>query len=242
VGLYGPAEWVDLPKNAVFPPTVLPPPGAQLAPVPVADDFETTAVGQLPGRATVFEEGLGDSIRVVEGGAASGRRSLLFLDAPGMKYSFNPHLYYNPHFGDGVARLAFDLRLEKGAIAAHEWRDSRQPYRVGPSLFFRDGKVLAHGKPVAEVPWGQWFRVEIACGLGRAASGSYELKLLVPGGARQSFKLPCVEAKFNRLEWLGFTSLATEKTEFRLDNVKLELAGHQAPPAVRPSPASGPAQ
>lgn len=232
VGLVGPAEWVSLPKQVVFAPTVLPAPAAPLAAEPIDDDFETTPAGQLPQRATVLEEGRGDAIRVVEGGAAGGRHALEFVDAPGMKHSFNPHLYYRPHFRDGLARLTFDLRLEKGAIAAHEWRDSRAPYRVGPSLVFREGKLLAAGKPLADVPLDRWFRVEIACALGRAAVGTYELTLAVPGAAPQSFTLPCVTPPFNRLEWLGFTSLATERTRFLLDNISLGL-----PPAGPALPA-----
>jgi len=222
VGLYGRAEWVDLPKQAVFPPTVLPPAPAEAPPLPVADDFESTPPGALPAGAQVIEEGRGDSIRVVDdAGAAAGRRSLVFLDAPGMKHAFNPHLFYNPHFRNGGVRLAFDLRLEQGAIAAHEWRDSRHPYRVGPTLVFRDGKLLAQGQLVAEVPTGKWFHVEITCGLGNSAAGHYELTLVLPDRPPQSWKLPCVNPQFNRLEWLGFTSLAIEKTEFRIDNLRL---------------------
>jgi parallel beta-helix repeat protein len=231
VGLYGDAAWVALPRKAVFPPTVFPPATPPLAPVPIDEDFETTPAGQLPSRATVCEEGRGDSIRVLDdGNAAGGRRALRFQDAPGMKHSFNPHLFYAPHFRDGLARLRFDLRLEKGASVGHEWRDTGHPYRVGPSLLFdAAGQLLAGGKALARVPTGTWFGVEIACPLGSTATGTYELTLRLPGQTPQRFAgLRCGAPRFNRLEWLGFTALANDKTEFRLDNVKLE-ALHQAP-------------
>jgi hypothetical protein len=230
VGLFGSPEWVALPKTTTFPPTVLPLPAAPLAPQPIDDDFETTAPGQWPQHAKVIEEGLGDSIRIVDDGhAASGRRSLLVVDAPGLKHNFNPHFYFSPHFRQATARLNFDVRLERGAIAAHEWRDAANPYRVGPAILFRDGQLFVHAKPLTDVPLDQWFHVEIICGLGTVAMGRYELRLGRPGHLPQLFPLSCESPKFNRLEWLGFASLATEKTEFRLDNVKLDVANQ--PPA-----------
>jgi hypothetical protein len=231
VGLYGDAAWVALPRKAVFPPTVFPPMNPPAEPVPIDDGFETTPAGQLPSHATVFEEGRGDSIRVVvDDRAATGRGSLRFVDAAGLKHSFNPHLFYSPHFRTGVARLLFDLRLGKGAIAAHEWRDSSSPYRMGPSIVFQaDGRLDVGGRTLARVPVDTWFGVEITCALGPSAPGVYDLTLHLPGQKSQRFsKLRCGTPRFNRLEWLGFTSLATDKTEFRIDNLKLE-ALDQAP-------------
>ncbi len=45
VGLFGPEEWVNLPKQVKFPATVLPKPPAGVGPTPIDDDFEHTAVG-----------------------------------------------------------------------------------------------------------------------------------------------------------------------------------------------------
>jgi hypothetical protein len=230
VGLIGDPQWVALPKQAKFPPTVLDPPLPPAEPVPLDDGFEGTPAGQAPRLAVLQEESRGDSIRVVDDSrAASGRRSLCFHDVAGLKYAFNPHLFYVPHFRNGLARLRFDLRLEKGAIVGHEWRDDSSPARVGPSILVNaDGKLTAGGKTLARVPIGEWFGIEIACGLGASAAGGYELALRLPGQPAKTFKLACGSSRFSRLEWLGFTSLATDKTEFRLDNLKLELAG-QAP-------------
>ena len=76
VGLFGPAEWVNLPKQAQFAPTMLPKPPAASEPTPINDDFEETPVGQSPALAKLFEEGSGDSIRVTDETAASGKHSL----------------------------------------------------------------------------------------------------------------------------------------------------------------------
>lgn len=231
-GLVGPPEWVDLPKQAKFAPTVLPPPPVPPGPVEVDDGFEDTPAGEPAAAAVTSEEGRGDSIRVVEGVAASGKRSLKFTDAPGLEHVFNPHLFYQPRMRDGRVALSFALRVEKGADVAHEWRDARSPYRVGPSLRIApDGQLSAAGKPLAKLPPGEWARVKITCGLGKSASGAYDLELTLPGQApRRHEKLPCVTPQFDRLEWLGFVSLAGDKAEFHLDDVRLRGEKEQDSP------------
>ena len=132
-------------------------------------------------------------------------------------------MFYTPHFRDGRATLSFDVRLEPGALVAHEWRDAAHPYRVGPSVrLAAGGKLVVGGKPLADLPTAQWFHVEIACELGAKATGRYNLTVTLPGEPPKSFHaLECGSAKFNRLEWLGFVSSATETSVFYLDNVKL---------------------
>ena len=222
-GLVGRPEWVELPRRAKLAQGVLPPVDPPLPPVPIDDSFEQTGVGQPPADATLSEEGHGDSIRVCDEMAAGGRHSLKVTDAPGLKYSFNPHMYYAPHFGEGTATLSFDLRLEAHSLVGHEWRDARQPYGVGPSMLFDASRgLLVAGKPLAVLPLGTWIHVEIVCPLGGKPTGTFDLTLAWPGHSPKVFRqIACGSPKFNRLEWLGFTSLATEKTAFYLDNVKL---------------------
>jgi hypothetical protein len=228
-GLFGPAEWVNLPKQAKFSATVLAPAAWPPQPAPVDDGFEQTPVGQPPALAQVSEENRGDSIRVTDETAASGKHSLKFTDAPGLTHVFDPHMFYAPHFAEGQAVFSVDVRVEKGAVLAHEWRDAGQPYRTGPSLVIdASGKLLANGKPLTDVPVGTWFRMEIVCNLGKKAGGNYDLTLTLPSQpAKQFASLPCVTPTFNRLEWLGFVSLASSKTAFYVDNVKLSLSGGQ---------------
>ena len=132
-------------------------------------------------------------------------------------------MYFTPHFRDGRASLSFDVRLEAGAVFAHEWRDAAVPYRAGPSMTINaDGKLIAGGKMLAELPIGKWCHVEVVCSLGQAADGTYDLSLQLPGKQPQVFRrIACGSAKFERLEWLGFVSQATQRTVFYLDNIKL---------------------
>ncbi|HUT95380.1 MAG TPA: right-handed parallel beta-helix repeat-containing protein [Thermoguttaceae bacterium] len=223
VGLQGPPDWVALPQQATFPPTELPPPPPPPEPVPVEDTFEETPAGEAPRLATVYLDGSGDALEVTDEMAAAGNRCLKFVDAPNLQHVFNPHMFYTPHFREGWATLRFDLRREEGAVVAHEWRDGSQPYRVGPSIRIEpDGRLLAGGKHLLDVPAGTWFQVEIVCRLGKQADGTYDLKVTLPGEQPREFKgLACAGEQFKGLEWLGFVSLAAAKTVFYLDNVAL---------------------
>jgi len=220
-GLIGDPDWVNLPKAATFPPTVLPP--APPLFVAIDDDFEENDAGDRPALAVLHEEGQGDAIHVTEQIAASGRKSLKVADAPGLEHIFNPHLYYQPRYRLGNAVLSFDVRVEPGAIFAHEWRDASYPYRVGPSLRIdADGQLQASGRPLVKVPIGQWIHVELTCSLGTGADGKYRLVVTNLDQPPQTFtSLTCGSAEFKRLEWLGFVSLASDKTAFYLDNLKL---------------------
>lgn len=225
-GLVGRPDWVNLPKEARFPPTVLPPAPEPPKPVTVDDGFEETEAGQPPALVTLQVEDRSELISVSGEAAAEGSHSLKFTDVPGLEHVFDPHMFYSPHLRDGRVSLSFDLRVEEGAIVAHEWRDAASPYRVGPSLRIdAGGKLHAGGKPLADVPTGEWMHVEIVCDLGRGAKGTYDLTLTLPDQPPQSFRqLACGSDRFNRLEWLGFVSLAQGESVFYLDNVKLDVA------------------
>jgi hypothetical protein len=89
-------------------------------------------------------------------------------------------------------------------------------------LWIVGGKLNVAGKPVAEVPMGQWIHVDVSAGLGDQSTGIWELKLTLPGQPPQTFaKLPC-NPQWKQLDWLGFVSNADAKTVFYLDNLQLE--------------------
>lgn len=224
VGLIGPPEWADLPKRTVHPPTVLPPAPPRPQPTPIAEGFEDTAVGAPPEGAIVSGEEKGASIRVTDEAAASGQHSLKFTDAPALSQVWQPHLFYTPHFKEGLLRCSFDLRLEQGAIFWMEWRDSAQPYRVGPSLQIDEaGQLWANGQALLSVPLGEWVHLEIVGGLGKQAAGTYDLTVTLPGEDPQTFPEQLYgHPEFRRLDWLGFVSLASEAAVFYLDNLELQ--------------------
>ncbi|MFV1967962.1 MAG: hypothetical protein ACC628_21265, partial [Pirellulaceae bacterium] len=120
-------------------------------------------------------------------------------------------------------RCRFDLRLEPGVVMYHEWRDDSSPYRVGPSIWFRGGKLFVGGKELAVLPLEEWIHVEVAATLGEQSTGTWDLTVTLPGEAPRRFeKLNNGSADWKKLTWLGIISNATESTVFYLDNLKLE--------------------
>ncbi len=223
VGLPRDSRWFG--KTSPQATTVLPPLPPELQPLALDDGFEDTPLGELPKRAKVHVEGKGDSIAVTEERAVAGKRSLKIVDAPGLEQRWNPHLYYQPRFRRGKALLSFDVWLGAGALVTHEWRDSKNPFGVGPSLTFHpDGRVEANGREVAKVPVGEWVNVGIVCGLGPSAQSAYDLTFRAGDRTLAELKaVPCGTATFRSLDWLGFISFADTNAVFYLDNIRLDL-------------------
>ncbi|MBM3500564.1 MAG: right-handed parallel beta-helix repeat-containing protein [Armatimonadetes bacterium] len=222
IGLYGDPGWVSKPKLVQRPEMVLPrPPG----PRPISEDFETTPVGEQPRIDRVSGEELdkGATIRVTDETAATGTRCVKVTDAPGLPQVWQPHMYYTPNFARGMMHFAVDARVEPGAILWIEWRDSANPYHVGPSVRINgDGALLAGGQTLSTVPLSEWLHLDIDCGLGKDSTGAYRLSVTLPDGTEHVFDdLPLGSPEFKRLQWLGFISLATENAVFYLDNIEL---------------------
>ena len=224
-GLYGDptliaraAQWYYAPVEfAADPP---PPP-----PLVLNEDFENYLVGAKPGEGQTNLEGKGDSITVSNEQAAAGsKQSLKFQDAEGLTYSFDPHLVYTPNYAEGAGKVSFDVWLGPGAQLWHEYRDwSTDPYKVGPSLHFADGKLQVGDQALLDVPAEQWMHVEVTCHVGASAKDVWELAVTLPGGETKRFdNLPVGAAGWNKLTWVGFVSNATTKSVFYIDNVKME--------------------
>jgi hypothetical protein len=220
-GVYGDPEWVSLAKKEFpeveFAPNPPPPP-----PMAISDDFEAYPIGSRPAEAHVSVEGKGDSIAVTDETAASGKQSLKIVDAPSLQQVFNPHFYYVPNHTDGVTRCSFYMRVEQGVKMYHEWRDDASPYRVGPSFWVRDGKLLVWNEPLMDLPVGEWVHFEVTAGLGSKSTGTWDLTVTLPGQEPKSFKgLRIGSPEWKKLNWLGFSSMTDDKRVFYLDDMKL---------------------
>ncbi|NOS72385.1 MAG: right-handed parallel beta-helix repeat-containing protein [Verrucomicrobia bacterium] len=221
-GVYGSTAWKRLASATTFPPVKFAPPPPPLPPLQFTDDFELTPVGGSPAEAQVSVEGKGDSLAITDEIAAGGKHSLKFQDAPGLQSSFNPHLYYLPRHHEGFTRCSFDLRIEPATLMYHEWRDGDSPYRVGPSLWIRNGKLSANGKELLSLPSGEWIHLEVTAPIGNTSDHTWSLSITVPGKPAQVFsKLANGSADWKHLEWLGFVSQADAKAVFHLDNLEL---------------------
>ena len=73
-----------------------------------------------------------------------------------------------------------------------------------------------------ELPLNRWIHIEIAAGLGDGSRSTWDMIVMLPGRAPREFKaLRNAHTTFDQLTWIGFTSNATEKTVFYLDNIEL---------------------
>ena len=220
-GVYGAPEWMNKAREVRYPPYEHTPPGP---PRTFSDDFEDTPVGDQPSRAHVDVEKKGDSLAVTDETAAGGKHSLKVTDAPGLQYAFNPHFFYSPRIGRGIATLSFDIRMEEGASMYCEWRQypGKPYYYVGPVIAISNGTLSAAGNPAMSVPLGKWFHVEIAAGHGDRADGTWQLAVTLPGAEPRRFPgLKCGSPEAKRTTWLGFVSDADRKAVYYLDNIEL---------------------
>ena len=114
--------------------------------------------------------------------------------------------------------------LEPGAVFFTEWRDSHDPYRIGPRVWMNGaGEISSGGKVLLKVPVSQWMGIEIECPLGKDANGTFNMTVTVTGQPPQRFDaLPCGNPSFRKLDWLGFVSNATEAATTYVDDVKIE--------------------
>jgi hypothetical protein len=81
-----------------------------------------------------------------------------------------------------------------------------------------------------DFPSGVWVRLEITAGLGQKSTGTWDLSVTLPGQAPKAFRqLANGSPQWRKLDWLGFSSTATEKRAFYLDNLEItNSAGNPA--------------
>lgn len=219
-GVYGDPAWVAKANEVSYPPL---PEAPSAPPVAISDDFEGQQVGRAPAGAEIHVENKGDAIVVTDETAAAGKQSLKILDAPGLAQAYNPHYVYKVDYESGQVRNAFELRVEPATDLRFEWRDwGSGKYATGPQFSVRGGKlILDKGRGISLTP-GQWVRVEIAASLGKSAGKSWALRVTEPGKQSRVFRdLPYASDQFQKLTWVGFTSNATQKTAFYLDDFTL---------------------
>jgi hypothetical protein len=221
-GVYGDPKWLELAGAVQYPAVEFAPDPPPPPPLCLRLDFEgPLAPGRVPA-AQVFFEKRPRLVMTTDEAAASGKRSLKLTDAPDLEHAFNPHFFFRPEHHSGTSRCALDVRMEPGAMLNHEWRDDAVPYRTGPAVDIRGGKLYAAGKPLLDVPSGQWLHVEVTAALGPSSNGTWDLAVTLPGQSPKTFKgLSNRSRDWREIQWLGFTSGARAKTVFYLDNIEL---------------------
>lgn len=235
-GLYGDKEWVELPKQYENRPlNEIPAPVEP--PFVVNFDFEGDAPGAEPLDVQIVKGGDQAALVASTDTAAAGNQSLKFLDAPGLRYGFAPHLYCNPSYSTGEVQLSWDMLNSQDAPASfyvevRQWDTS--PYLVGPTVSIAsDGRVTAGGRDVGVIPLGQWVHVDIDIELGEGKPKTYQFTLSVPDREPIVAEIPYVSNVFERITWFGISSNSDAAAVFYIDNLKLGTAEQLAKPPKR---------
>jgi hypothetical protein len=221
-GVYGDPEWVASARSYDYPPVVFAPPPPPWPPLALNDDFEALPPNVPPPEATVYSGEGKAFIATAKAPGKAGGQCLKVQDAPGQRYAYNPHLFYQPGHRAGVTRCAIDLWLAADTAIHAEWRDKAQPYRVGPSFSINNERLHAPGGRTVRLPAGAWVNIAVSAGLGPQSTGTWDMAVTVAGEEPHRFDaIPNRHGEWKELEWLGFSSVATNTTAYYMDNVKL---------------------
>jgi hypothetical protein len=195
-------------------------------PPPIVEDFESTRVGNPAPSASTAEDpqGLAYTARVSDRQAAGGDRSLQFLDGPGQRYLWTPHVYYRCRFAEGQMIGAFDLWVDQAMSFSYQWRQYADGYCNGPSVTVLPGGVVSHeGRELLKIPTGRWVRFEVACALADQATGQFTLRVRLTGEAEpREFTSLSHDPEFERLDWVGFVTKAEEEAVCFVDNILVQ--------------------
>ena len=157
--------------------------------------------------------------------AASGTKSLRLVDSPNLGAAWQPHLIAKIGAEQGSVRIRWSFRTDDKAHPQFECRDYKQdgarPYAIGPSITFAAGHVRAGGRKIADVPVGEWSRVEILLHVTGPKAGTWSCTVTPPGGEPVTVDGLKVQTGFRILEWNGFMTNGKEGTWY-LDDFSVE--------------------
>ena len=190
---------------------------------PTVRDYEDYAIGEPERNANVgIKAGL-SSVAVTDETAATGARSLKVTEKPGLPNAWEPYITYWLEQEKGRWHGGFDLRWQTGAEFVYEWRDDPYTYNLGPQLRVdAAGKLLANGERLADLPAGEWVRLDVTCALGERATGKYDLTLRLPDGKGTTYAGLACAPKFDYFACAVVMSMAEGESVFYLDNMTFE--------------------
>ncbi len=225
IGCYQSPERASWPLRVV-PTLVREQPVLYVAPArPLQEDFELDPVGRPPRHGDVLASRKAPIV-VTDEVAAEGKHSLKIVDAPGLRNAWEPRIFYALRYREGTVRFSCEFRLDsrkppRVMVDPRQYSDTGgKEYFSGPIIFLTpEGELTAAGKPLAKVPFDQWFKIELTMVLGENAPTSSEMLLTVRGRQPQQLEVPHGSPKFQRLERVVIASMAEEQSLFYIDNV-----------------------
>ncbi len=200
-------------------------------PRPLREDFELEQPGRRPRHGDVMDA---PEARIVvsDERALSGRMSLKFTDAAGLRFAWMPRIYYSLRPQDGWARLSCSFWLDPQR-PPRVLLDPRQYSGAGPEEYFSgpmltvtpDGQLTAAGgQTLGRVPLGQWFTLTLWLQVGGQDQVRAPAELKTADGTRTRFTVPFASEKFRRPERLVICCPGEEPAMFFVDDVIFEPA------------------
>ena len=191
-------------------------------PKPVVEDFEKAEIGETTPKASTSEEAP-FTARVSNEQAASGKQSLKFIDGKGQKHPFNPHVFYRMRFEEGRMVGRFALRVSPTSDFYYQWRKYEGgKFLRGPGVRVSQGGKLVHdGQELMTIPVNTWVRCEVTVPLAEDNQGTFDLKLTLADGTAKTFAGLAHEPGFDRLDWVGFVSVAADECVTFVDDIEV---------------------
>ncbi|MBT7302420.1 MAG: hypothetical protein HN849_23015 [Victivallales bacterium] len=203
--------------------------GASALFAPPPDPLRLDLAGCKPGDLSPMgktheEEGKEATIRVAADETTPA--FLRFLDRPGQKYDFNPHLSipFKMKAGRLVGRIT--VRVDKDTHLYYQWRRHNiPPLQPGPTFYIRPGGklCLTNGRELMRVPLGQWATFEVTGTLGVAPASPFTLRVHLPGEEkpREFRDLPAPGAGFRAMDSLFIVAQGVAKAQFDVKDIEL---------------------
>ena len=211
-------QWLAEAQNWSIPPLVLTPDGPEPPPLEVSDDFETPRRSPLLKVRAPF--GKPGSYQILE---ENGNHFLRMTDTPDQKNAFDPFFsYWMTYTVNGIARLAFDVRMSEKAEMLVEVRDQGRHYRVAVPMRIRTDGFHCSGTSLDLEP-NTWTRFELLVPVGPDRGENYTLKVTPKGKPAETFTLPIADPNWKTLNEFVFAALGHVDAVLDLDNIEIHF-------------------
>lgn len=194
-------------------------------PAPLRLDLTGRKPGDLsPVGKTHEEEGSAATIRVA--GDETSPAFLRFLDQPGQKYDFNPHLTipFKSDAGRLIGRIT--VRVDRDTHLYYQWRrHNLPPLQAGPTFYIQPGGklCLTDGRELMRLPLGQWVAFELVGTLGVTPAAPFTLRAHLPGEEkpREFRDLPAPNADFRAMDSVFIVAQGVVAAQFDAKDIEL---------------------
>ena len=193
-------------------------------PQPLRLDVARLPPGSAIPFVTTHEENDRFTVRVAETDGAA-RKAIRFVDGPGQKYSFDPHLEIPYVMKAGRLTGRIRLRVDAATHLYYQWRrHSPHPLTAGPTFHVRPGGILGleDGTQLMQIPLEQWVDIEVEGGFGAPEAERFTVRVQLPGkvGPREFTDLR-TPGPFRVMDSLFIVAQGTAEAVFEVADVEL---------------------